>query len=214
MPTVCRSCQAPLEFPLGCARCGSLFTPPPGLSPFEILGLQRSARVDATALKKRLTKLSRVVHPDFFAAAEPAARALAERHSAELNRAYEILADDALRAATLLDELGAPNERQRGPLAPSFLAQALEWNERLDELAGAPRDEREHALAKLEAELEAKKRSGLERVLASLDPLPPHSAAVLAEARTTLDELRYVDRALERAAALRNAPARAEQEAR
>ena len=76
--------------------------------------------IDATSLKKRLLQGSRMVHPDFHGA-DPASRALAELHSARLNRAYETLADEARRADALVLLLGGPNDTVAREMPREFL---------------------------------------------------------------------------------------------
>ncbi len=199
--SVCRACQAPLETPLGCSKCGALFTPPPGLSPFEIMGLERQAHVDSGALQKRLTRLARIVHPDFFSDSDQPTRQLAERHSAELNRAFEILSDPVQRAEWIVHDLGAPSERDSTPVPRAFLMQVLEWNELLD-AAQAPSASAAdmEAVRGLSTQLDRDHSVVLQQLLASLDPVPARAAPALRGARELLNQLRYLDRARERAA--------------
>src|SRR5688572_28229820 len=94
----CRSCGAALETPLGCLACGVLHSEEPPSSPFALLGLAERHDIDPADLRKRLLRFSRLVHPDYFAAAPRAERERAERAAAALNDAHEILADEARRA--------------------------------------------------------------------------------------------------------------------
>jgi molecular chaperone HscB len=197
----CEGCQAPLETPLGCAACGRLFVPRGQLSPFEVLGLAPRARIDAGALRKALLRLGRVVHPDFFAGKDESTRALAERHSAALNEAFEVLSDDVRRADHLITSLGGPNDNDLREMPQPFLLEALDWNERLD-LAQAGDAQARAGLLELEGELRARRAAGVEAVLDKLDPLPPPGAKALRQARAELNRLRYVERALERLAEL------------
>ena len=52
--TVCTSCGAELETPLGCASCGHLVDLDPVPTPFAAFGLETAYAVDAADLEKRL----------------------------------------------------------------------------------------------------------------------------------------------------------------
>ena len=97
-PRDCPRCGAGLETPLACGGCGALLAPEAEPSPFDALGLEPAWTLDRGALRKRLLRLSRLVHPDFFGSGEAAQRELAERNSARLNRGFEVLSDDLARA--------------------------------------------------------------------------------------------------------------------
>ncbi len=202
--TPCSRCGAELETPLGCAACGGLFEPAHEPSPFEVLGLERSWRVDPSALRKRLLRLSRVVHPDYFGHAPAQERALAERNSARLNQGFETLSDDLARADWLIGELGGPAEGELRDMPRAFLMEVLEWNEALDDARdagpGAPERER---LEGLRTELGAAREQALQRLGGLLDPLPAPAAPVLADARRELNALRYLRRTLDQIEALR-----------
>jgi molecular chaperone HscB len=197
----CPRCSAPLETPSGCAACGAPLELADDASPFALLGLEPAWGVDQRALRSRLLRASRVVHPDFFGTAEPGVRALAERNSSRLNKAFQVLADDAARADWLVTSLGGPREDQERAMPQAFLLEVLEWNELLEEARAArgadPR------LAGLERELRARRAAALERVGAALTPLPARGAPALRAARQELNAVRYVDRALSEVEALR-----------
>jgi len=102
----CPSCGAGLRTPLGCEACGVLLSPDQTPNPFEVLGLEVAYAVDAKDLKKRLLRLSRLTHPDFFATASGEERALAEENNALLNNSHEVLSDDFRRADWIVKALG------------------------------------------------------------------------------------------------------------
>ena len=202
--SACPRCSAQLETPLGCGSCGSLLTPTPSPTPFEVFGLEASFGVDLDVLKRRLLKLSRIVHPDYFAGADSATRSLAERNSAHLNEAYAVLADPAARADWLVLRLGGPKENERREMPKDFLLDVLEWNEALDAAREAGGGSRERAqLDQLERTLRAQREAVLATLATTLTPLPPRSSELLNEARARINALRYIERTLEQIAALR-----------
>jgi len=192
----CPRCAAPLASALLCEACGALIDPPTTPSPFDVFGLAPAHALDLAALRKRLLRLSRGMHPDFFASADAATRALAEHDSARLNEAFELLSDEAARASWLVDAAGGPSESQERAMPQEFLLEVLEWNEQLE----AARENKGDAaalarLAPLEAELVQRRAQQLERVASALGAHPADAAQRLA-ARRALNAVRYVDRAL------------------
>src|SRR5689334_12824697 len=184
----CPQCQAELESALGCSACGRLFDPPAELSPFELFGLEPAFALDARALEKRLRATMRLVHPDVHAGA-PAA----ERASARLNGAYAVLADPVERADWLVRAQGGPAEEESRAVPQAFLLEVLEWNEQLEEArAGSAQAD----LVELQARLREKHEQALANVERLLTPLPERGAARLSEARSELNVIRYLERAL------------------
>jgi DnaJ-domain-containing protein 1 len=193
----CPHCGAELANALGCAHCGRLLDPPAELSPFELLGLPERYRLDGAELRQRVLRAGRLVHPDFFTQAPAAERELAERNSARLNRAHELLSDDWSRADWLLCARGGPAENEQRSMPPAFLAEVLEWNELLEEARGAPADPSLQARLETLARTLAEQRAASMAALAALlEPLPERGAPRLAHVRTQLNVIRYVDRAL------------------
>ena len=213
MSAVCPHCGSSTESPLVCGACGTLSpAPDAGLDPFAAFGLERDWKVDAGALRKALLRLQRAIHPDFFAGAAPEVRELAERNTAELNAAHEILADDFRRADWLVQALGGPDENAERQMPQAFLMEVMEWNETLEEARAAEPDSPERAAAhELGTTLRAERDALFDRLASLLTPLPtalPEGAesAPLVEARRQLNAVRYVDRALRQIEELRLAP--------
>jgi molecular chaperone HscB len=172
--------------------------------PFEVLGLPLAFAVDTDDLRRRLLRFSRMMHPDYFAAAEPELRALAERNSAELNRAHEILSDDGRRADYLVTRLGGPSESEQRQMPQEFLMEVLEWNETLDDARGAgPGSPERAALDTLESALRTARTQTLADVAGGLTPLPEPGSAALFDTRKRLNGLRYLNKTLNEIAALR-----------
>lgn len=184
-----------VETPLG-GPDGPCPLPEPAPTPFALFGLPVTYTLDADDLRRRLVRISRWLHPDFFAADE-ALRTLAERNTSELNVAHEVLADDRARADWLVGHLGGPDEKTERQMPTAFLMEVLEWNETLEAAAdAAPGSPERGALDALEPELRAQRAACLAAISALLDPLPPQGDATLARVREHLNAVRYVDRAL------------------
>jgi molecular chaperone HscB len=156
--------------------------------------------MDPTSLKKRLLQGSRLVHPDFHGA-DPAARALAEVHSARLNRAYETLADEARRADALVLLLGGPSETVAREMPREFLVEVLEWNEALEDARASKTWS--PAVVRLRDELHARRQAELAGVHSLLSNPLDSSPTQLAQARARLNAVRYLDRSLTDIEALR-----------
>src|SRR5215471_19094457 len=120
----CPRCSAELETPIGCLACGAIL--PLGddtdrLEPFEVFGWKPTFVVDSQELRKRLLRFSRLVHPDFFAAAGADEKRRAEKASALLNTAHAVLADEVSRADHLVRMLGGPDENAQREMPKEFL---------------------------------------------------------------------------------------------
>ncbi len=192
----CTECNAPCESPIGCAECGALGSWKETPTPYELFGLELGWSVDEADLKKRLLKLSRLCHPDFFAAQGDELRERAERNSAELNEAFELLRDDFKRANWFISKLGGPNEQQERQMPQAFLMEVLDWNETLEE---ARADENATDNAKLEElarSLGEERSESMNRVAMLLDPVPEAGSESLLELRRILNAIRYIDRTL------------------
>jgi molecular chaperone HscB len=202
----CPKCAAAIESPLGCTACGTLFELARDPSPFEIFGLAPSFEVDAGELRRKLLKLGRITHPDFFATQSAAMKALAEHASALLNEAYEVLSDDARRADWLVRELGGPDENELREMPKPFLMEVLEWNEKLEAARSSEPHDSQHIGAELEAletELRGQRGDTIQSLRRALEPLPERQSERLRAARQQLNALRYIDRALGEIEALR-----------
>lgn len=99
---------------------------------FSILGLPRAYALEPGDLERRFRDLSRRLHPDRFARAEPRERRLSLEWSTRLNDAYRYLRDWRLRAAYLLKLAGTDVFAEGRTFAdPEFLEEQLEWREAL-----------------------------------------------------------------------------------
>jgi molecular chaperone HscB len=130
---MCWSCKGEVAVgtPL-CPACRKL--QPVGRSEdcFSLLGLAREYAIDVAELDRRFRELSRQLHPDRYARAEPRERRLSLERATRLNDAYRYLKDWRLRAAYLLKLAGAdPFVEARSYADPEFLEEQLEWREGL-----------------------------------------------------------------------------------
>jgi molecular chaperone HscB len=188
----CWSCggdPAPGEAACG---CGALQPPAPGADHFAVLGLPRAYALDPAALEARFRELSRQVHPDRFARAEPRQRRIALERTTRVIDAYRTLRVPRRRAAYLL-QLLAPDLAQGArttqalQLSPDFLASALD---RREALAQARKAAAGAALERIAAEARARV-DALDRALAAgLATSPPDRAALRAVA-AALAELSF-----------------------
>jgi len=107
--------------------------------------------VDVKQTEERFRELSRLVHPDKFAKADPRARKASLQRSVQLNEAWRTLKDPVRRAMYLLKLCGydvaaeagasapgeAPGEVRRLPVSPVLLGDILELREALGDARAA-----------------------------------------------------------------------------
>ena len=99
---------------------------------FSLLGLPREFALELLDLERRFRDLSRQLHPDRFARAEPRERRLSLERATRLNDAYRALRDWRQRAGYLLKLAGTDVFAEGRTFAdPDFLEEQLEWREQL-----------------------------------------------------------------------------------
>lgn len=199
---VCPYCNAALETPVSCAACKRPLQLADDVGPFELIGLIPAYAIDAQDLKKRVLRISRDIHPDFFSTSGDGERELAERNSARVNRAFEILSDEVERADWIVTSLGGPTEQNERAMPRDFLMEVLEWNETLAEAREAV-DTLDPRLAPLRDELSSRRATLLASIATLLTPLPPRGSENLLLVRQRLNSIRYIDRALTEIESLR-----------
>ena len=132
---ICWSCRA--EVPrddLHCPACGRLQPLEPGADHFAVMGLPRRFGLDPAALERRHKELSRVLHPDRFARAEPRERLISAERARRLNDAWRALREERSRAEYLLRLRGLdPAAEGRAAPDPEFLEEQLLAREALAE---------------------------------------------------------------------------------
>jgi molecular chaperone HscB len=145
-----------------CPACRKIQPVGRGEDHFSLLGLERDYALDPAELDRRFRDLSRRLHPDRFARAEPRERRLSLERATRLNDAHRSLKDWRQRAAYLLRLAGTDVFAEGRTFAdPDFLEEQLEWREKLalaqadgdgEALRGIARDARDR-LAGLEREV-------------------------------------------------------------
>lgn len=156
---------------------------------FVLFELNRKLSIDEAALQHRFYELSRLYHPDRFAARSPAEQQLALDYTAFLNDGYRIMRDPVRRAEYLLSQEGFDIGEQRSKdVPPELLEEVFELNMMLE---SADRDSGE-----LEASRErfqtmlADTGSELKELFSRYDS--DGSKAVLSDIRGVLNRRRYI----------------------
>jgi len=131
-----------------CSSCGKV-QPPVPVDYFTFFGFPRKLNLDTVGLEKEFYALSRRLHPDLFAQANPEERAFSLEQSSMLNDAYRTLKDPIKRTEYLLRLEGVELEEQSkqatekarasGKLKtqvvpPDLLEEVFELNMHLEEL--------------------------------------------------------------------------------
>lgn len=189
-PAKCAGCDAPLDVAVICERCHTLVSSD-NLGYFELLGLAPAFDVDVDDLRTRYLRTARLVHPDRLSGDDDGSAAL--RLSARVNRAYEVLADPALRAEYLLELAGGPSAAQDKGVAQDVLLETLDIREQIaDALAAGD----VAALRRWRDELAARHAAGLDRA-AGLARRLPGDEPLRVELRMTLNGLKYITKMLQ-----------------
>lgn len=191
-PAACAACGRALDSPLLCSECGAL-QPVERLDSFALLGLPRSYHLDSADLRRRYLRLAALVHPDRFTAADATAADQSMRTAAQLNRAFEVLADPLLRAECLLELAGGPTAAQDKRVPQEVLAETLMLREEIDDARAAGNAT---ALSALRAQLQRQMSTRGEEI-AALAARLPGGAAEQADLRLALNAARYYQRMLE-----------------
>jgi molecular chaperone HscB len=207
---ICWSCEKEAGDAALCGACGApqpVSTHGAREDYFAVLGVERRYEQDLTALEARYKDLSRKLHPDKFAKADPRARRAALQRTVQLNEAWRALKEPLKRAEYLLslggvklasDDGGA---RSGGVAAsPALLMEILELREEL----GEARLSDDHAkVARLGEAMRARAAQAtghVGEILAGVSDLTA-SRAQLEEAARELIALRYYRRFLDEVAA-------------
>jgi molecular chaperone HscB len=187
----CWSCHAATaqDAPF-CGACRRLQPVGRGEDHYTLFGLPREYALDPRQLEQRFRDLSRLLHPDRFARAEPRERRIALERATRLNDAYRVLRDWRRRAAYLL-QLAGQDPFGGGPAVHDreFLEEQLAWREALA-LARADGD----AAALGELATRARQRLGaLEADCRRLFEAPGWSSQSAPEIARRLSRARYYD---------------------
>lgn len=182
----CAACAGPMQSPVFCDHCRSLF-PADRLSHFELLGLQPAYDVPPDTLRQRYLHVSRGVHPDRHA---DSGASLSLRLSAQLNEAYRVLGDPILRAEYLLELTGGASAATDRQVPPDVLAETLELRERLQQ---AGRDDDQAGLADCRDRVQAAYDTRL-AAIAELARRLPGDENLRRKLRRMLNAIKYYQR--------------------
>ena len=132
-----------------CNSCGKV-QPPVPVDYFTFFGFPRKLNLDTSALEKEFYALSRRLHPDLFAQANPEERAFSLEQSSRLNDAYRTLKDPIRRTEYFLrlegveleeqskqatEKARASGELKKQVVPPDLLEEVFELNMHLEELS-------------------------------------------------------------------------------
>ncbi|MBI4718701.1 MAG: Fe-S protein assembly co-chaperone HscB [Planctomycetes bacterium] len=193
LPAKCTRCAAELLSPVVCSGCQSIYPMPSGVDHFQLLGLERTFRLDEARVKASFRALARSVHPDHFTGASGEVAALATRLSAAVNEAVAVLSDPLRRADYLLTLAGGPSAVEVREVPGSLLTEVMILREQIEEARSAGRNDE---LERLRATLSASRGAALETVAARADSLPQASLEERREFRKLLNSIRYYDNLL------------------
>jgi molecular chaperone HscB len=208
---ICWSCEKDGGAGPFCGACKALLPPADRADHFAVLGLPRGYALDFPAAEVAYQKLSRQLHPDRFATADPRARRASLGHTVQLNEAWRTLKDPVRRAEYLLELAGvdvASDDQKPGPggdrgtrkvaVPPAFLLEILETH---DDLGNARRAGDAVKVAFLTEEMRGRAGEAMKIIAAALDTgstqVPDQSR--LEEAARALIALRYYRRFLDEA---------------
>lgn len=135
-PQICVKCGGALQTSSTvCEACGSIQPARAGETLFDVLGVARAFPQELRELETRYKALSRRLHPDRFAKAEPASRMLSLKRATDLNHAYKTLKDPVKRAEYLLlldgVDLGREDRPGAAKVDPELLVSIMELREAL-----------------------------------------------------------------------------------
>jgi len=173
--------------------------PAAGIDRFAVLGLPRKFEIDLGGAEASYKDLSRQLHPDRFAKADPRARKAALARTVEINDAWRTLKDPLRRADYLLELAGfslAGDDHKGGQMTatkkvaapPTFLVEILELR---DELAEAQRANDVVKVAFMAEEMRSRAAEAMKTIAVALE------AGRLEEGARILVALRYYQRFLD-----------------
>jgi molecular chaperone HscB len=200
---ICWSCEKEGGKGPFCASCKAILPPDAADDRFAVLGLPRKFEVDLAVAESAYKDLSRQLHPDRFAKADPRARKAALARTVEINDAWRTVRDPVKRAEYLLGLAGfglAGDDGKVGPLTktkqvaapPTFLIEILELR---DDLAAAQRAGDAVKVAFMADEMRGRASETMKALAAALE------TGKFEEGARSLSALRYYQRFLDEVAA-------------
>jgi molecular chaperone HscB len=211
---ICWSCEKEAGEWALCGACGA---PQPvsthGLQAdhFAVFGVPRRYDVDGAVMETRYKELSRKLHPDRFAKADPRARRAALQRTVQLNDAWRVLKDPLKRAEYVLELGGVTIASDDGgartggvAASPALLMEILELREELGDARAAHDDGKVRAMG---AAMRARAAEAKARVAEGLAGDVTSDAARLEVVARELVALRYYQRFLDEVAVHEDAAA-------
>lgn len=186
----CRSCSRPMDSPIFCQSCRTLYPEDTSEDHFQLFGLPRQYDVDPDELHQRFLAISRNIHPDYFNAQAVEMQGLALRLSARVNEAYATLRDPILRAEYMLESAGGPSAAADKRAPGEMLAQVMMWREDMED-AKAGGDA--NALAAKRSEIQTRRAEAMAEVAALCSRLDDAGADVRQSLRLQLNAVKYLD---------------------
>ncbi len=162
--------------------------------PFSVLALPPTFDLTREAIERAYLAATRRLHPDLVGS-DPDALAAAQRKTAELNHAAQLLRDSETRAGALLTRLGGPSKEADKSLPDGFLQSILDVRMEIESDRGDPaaRERWENWAADQRA---AYASSCSELFRAATRGVAPDRAGLL-DIRRTLNAWRYIERLIE-----------------
>jgi molecular chaperone HscB len=210
---ICWSCEREAGAGPFCGACQALLPPAEGVDYFAVLGMPRRYGIDLGEAEAAYQRLSRRLHPDRFATADPRARRASLAHTVQLNEAWRTLKDPVRRAEYLLElagvdvagddqkpRAGAQRETRKVAVPPAFLMEILELH---DDFGEARRRGDAVKVAALTDEMRGLAAQAMKSIAEALDTgsAAAPEGARLDEAARGLIALRYYRRFLDEAEA-------------
>ena len=202
---ICWSCQKAAGDGMLCVRCKAVQPPDSKADYFRVFGILTTFDVDAVDLEKRYKEMTKVLHPDRFARADPQARRASLERSVQLNEGWQILKDPVRRAEYLLSlhgidvgemsGVGRPGnsgEHATLPVPQVLLMEVLEMREALAE-AHAAKDV--HETEALIAQVRGRLGKVMDDVAKGFLASPPDLSTIAARLVTVRYYRRFLDEA-------------------
>lgn len=101
---------------------------------FELFNIPVSLKVDKNIILKKYYQLSKENHPDNFSLSEEKVQTNSLEISSKINEAKKVLENENKRLEYILQHKGIINNEEKQSLAPEFLGEMMNINEKIMEL--------------------------------------------------------------------------------
>jgi len=202
---LCWSCQKAAGDGMLCVHCKAVQPPDPKADYFRVFGIRAAFDVDAADLERRYKEMTKVLHPDRFARADPQARRASLERSVQLNESWQTLKDPIRRAEYLLSlhgievgemsgvgKPGGSSEHATLPVPQVLLMEVLELREAL---AAAHAAKDVHETEALIAQVRGRLGKVMDDVAKGFLASPPELSTIAARLVTVRYYRRFLDEA-------------------